>query len=534
MRRSARRWDQARRAAEGGPRILIATSMGGYRHGALLESALAVALTLRGARVGILLCDSFLPACQLSEIASVPPRTLLQSTPQPRCATCHPAGRAAFGPLRVNIQWLGGLISSSRAREASDLAASIPADELGTFRSDGMALGEHALAGALRYFARGDLDGEALGEHVTRRYLEAALRTAWGVQELVSREAYTAVCFNHGIYVPQGIIGEVCRQRTIRVVNWNPAYRRHTFIFSHGDSYHHTMLEEPVSEWESLPWTAALEEQTLSYLRSRWRGSEDWIWFHDQPREDIETLAAELRLDLSRPWIALLPNVIWDAQLHYEGNAFPTMWTWLAATVDYFRSRPDLQLVIRAHPAEVRGAIPSRQRVDAELRRAFPELPSNVVIIPPDHPLSTYALVERCDTALIYGTKTGIEISSAGIPVIVAGEAWIRGKGFSLDARSTQEYTRLLDRLPLRRRLTGPEIERARKYAFHFFFRRMIPLPFIAGGRSEELALRVDRLEDLAPGRYPGLDVICDGILHGSRFVYPAEQEPAAPSLPGA
>ena len=35
--------------------------------------------------------------------------------------------------------------------------------------------------------------------------------------------------------------------------------------------------------------------------------------------------------------------------------------------------------------------------------------------------------------------------------------------------------------------------------------------------------LALDGLEPLLPGRSPGLDIICDGILKGTRFIYPAE-----------
>ena len=41
---------------------VIGTSVGGYLPGVHLESMLAVALTLRGAQVHLLLCDEFLPA----------------------------------------------------------------------------------------------------------------------------------------------------------------------------------------------------------------------------------------------------------------------------------------------------------------------------------------------------------------------------------------------------------------------------------------------------------------------------------------
>jgi hypothetical protein len=49
-------WSAARGAAQGGPRVLMATAIGSYAHAVSLESALAAALTFRGAEVhGLLL-----------------------------------------------------------------------------------------------------------------------------------------------------------------------------------------------------------------------------------------------------------------------------------------------------------------------------------------------------------------------------------------------------------------------------------------------------------------------------------------------
>jgi hypothetical protein len=76
---------------------------------------------------------------------------------------------------------------------------------------------------------------------------------------------------------------------------------------------------------------------------------------------------------------------------------------WVLRTVEYFSARPDLQLLIRVHPAEKSGDIPSRQPVLDEIRQRFPVIPPNVFVIPPESRVSTYAAMEACDSVIIYG-----------------------------------------------------------------------------------------------------------------------------------
>ena len=263
----------------------------------------------------------------------------------------------------------------------------------------------------------------------------------------------------------------------------------------------------------------------MEYLESRRCGSRDWISFNRQPIESLEEISSSLGLDPNKPWIGMLTNVLWDAQLHYEANAFPSLLDWTVRTIEYFAGRPDLQLIIRAHPAEVSGQLPARQTISDELNQAFSVLPDNVFVIPAESQISTYEVMLNCDTVLIYATKMGIELSAFGVPVVVAGEAWIRNKGFSFDTSTPEEYFELLNQLPLNRRLDGPTKERARKYAYHYFFRRMIPLEFVqpGGGALFGFDLRLDSIDSLRPGQSLGLDVICDGILNGADFIYPAE-----------
>jgi hypothetical protein len=518
-------WSEAVANATG-QRILIATSAGGFIPGAIVESTIAAALTLRGARVEILLCDEVLPACIQAMLHFLPSQEefAAHGPQQQLCAECFRPGLQMYSSLGLPIHRYSDLITNEERESARSLAQTIPLSEIDSFRLDGLAVGEHALAGTLRFFASGNLKAETGAEPILRRYFEASLLTTYAMRRLLDSREFAAACFHHGIYVPQGLIGEVARSKKVAVVNWNPAYRKKCFIFSHQDTYHHTLLSEPTANWEDIEWNAAMEAEVMEYLKSRWRGTQDWIWFHEKPEEDLATIANELGVDFTGPCIGMLTNVMWDAQLHYRANAFPNMLEWVIQTIRYFSGRPELQLLIRVHPAEIRGTLPSRQPLVAEITRVFPQLPKNIIVIPPESQVSTYAAMSQCDTVLIYGTKTGVELTSMGIPTIVAGEAWIRNKGITWDAATAAQYFEMLDDLPQRKRLDERIRTRALKYAYHFFFRRMIPLSFMReSNEGSPFRLELDSIETLLPGRDLGLDVISDGIMKGREFIYPAE-----------
>jgi hypothetical protein len=517
-------WDMARAAAAGGPRVLIATTITDNTVVAPIETALGVALTLRGAEVHYLVCDEFLPACwkptstlydDLTEFAA--------SGPQNLCGRCFDVGIRSIEALQLTTHRHSAYVTPEEYRRAEDLSRTIDLDAIRDYRLNGMAVGEHAYAGALRFFAKGNLDDEPQAEGVVRRFFHAALVTVAALNRLLDKLAFDSALFFHGIYVPEGLIGEVARRKGVHVVNWLNAYRQQCFIFSHDDTYHHTMMSEPTALWEDMQWTPAVETQLMDYLVSRWDGSRDWISFNRNPESDLQTIARETGVDFNKPCIGMLTNVMWDAQLHYPANIFLNMLEWVIATIAHFAGRPELQLLLRVHPAEQTGYIPSRQPIVAEIAKAFPNLPPNVFLIPPESKISTYAAMLQCDSVLIYGTKTGVELTSMGVPVIVAGEAWIKNKNLTLDPDSRNAYYAMLGRLPLGKRLTAEQVRRARQYAYHFFFRRMIPLEFIYNVSRIQYEVRLDALDQLRPGNFRGLDTICDGILKRRDFVYPAE-----------
>ena len=515
-------WRAARASAQGGPRVLLATAIGSYAHAVTLESALAVALTFRQAEVHVLLCDGTLTACAECEASLYPnlARFVERGPSQDLCTDCFWPAEKVYSALGITVHRLGAWLRPEDRAQARSIATTIPAGAIEGYVYEGMAVGEHAHAGALRFFATGSLDGEHHGEAILRRYLESALLTALASRRLLRAITFSSIVLTHGIYVPWGIVGEVARSEGVHLSTWNVAYRKRRFIFSHDDTYHHTLLSEPVDQWQDTTLSDEQEQELMKYLQSRREGLFDWIVFHRPAKHDAHEVANRLGLDPAKTTIGLLTNVAWDAQLHYPANAFPNMLEWLVRTCEYFASRPDLQLLIRVHPAEISGFPPSRQPILRELRKRLPALAPNIFVVPPESGVSSYTLMSLCNAAIIYGTKMGVELTSVGLPVIVAGEAWIRNKGLTFDATTPDEYFGFLDRLPFASGLSDAQIRRARRYAYHFFFNRMIPLPFIEPKAGYPIyRLKLERLQHLVPGESEGLDTICNGILGHTPFV---------------
>lgn len=520
-------WSEAKAAAHG-PKVLVASSVGAHMAANTLDSTLAVALTLRGAEMHGLLCDRVLPACLACEmtwwpdqehfIAHGPQRTL--------CGPCFRPARSMWSDLGLTLQLIGKHISEEERAAAWRLANETKETDLDDLEYLGVRVGMHARSAALRYLAIGEFEHEPNALPVRRRFLAAALIATKSLDRLFAKERYDVCIAHHGLYVPQGLFVDLARKHGVRLVTWNIAYRSGSFVFSHDDSYHFTLMDEPTGVWDAMAWSPRLQQELDAYMESRAVGSKDWVSYHDGSGRSIPEIEAVFGIDFRKPTVTAFTNILWDAQVLYASNAFPNMLDWLVETIRYFAKRSDLQLVIRVHPAEVQNSVKSRQTVVEELARLVPKLPPNVFVVPPTASANSYALARASNAAIIYGTKMGVELAYMGVPTIVAGESWARNKGITLDATSREDYFALLDRLPFEPSLDQAARLRAARYAFHFFFRRTIPFEFfdVQKGAWPPFKLRLEDLQPLRQGKSRGLDIVCDGILKGTPFIYPAEQ----------
>ncbi len=501
-------------------RVLIATQIGLHFTANAIDSLLAFALTLRGAQVDVLMCDSALSACMIAEYTLAPSveRYARVGPSVDFCDVCQSAGRRLYAGTGLNVIRLSEFLTEQDRHDARDFAAK--ASGVQPAEVPESPIHEHALAGALRFFGRASLPSDKTSKAIYGRYLAGAMEAARASARLLKTHAYDAVIAHHGVYVPQGLIAAEARKQKVRLATWHVAYREGRLIFQEGDTYHRAMIDEPETAW-NVPLTADQDKSLDAYLAERITGASDWIAFQ-RARElsDHATIRA-LDLDPALPVYALFANVAWDARLHYPASAYGDMRDWAIDTVRWFAGRPDRQLVIRCHPGEVMNNPRAQDRLDDAIRASFPVLPNNVRVVTPENDLNSYSIAAISRGALIFNTKMGMELSARGVPVVVAGDAWTRGKGFTRDAVSPGNYLSLLADPATFAPLLPSETERARRYAWHFFFRRCIPVSALAErNRDGMMTLKPEAASLALPGRDPGLDVICEGVLNGSGFEY--------------
>src|SRR6187397_2882371 len=124
-------WQSARADAAGGPRVLMATSIGSYAHAATLESVLAAALTFRGAEVHALLCDGAMTACAECDASLYPDLNYFaeHGPTQDLCRNCFSPAERVYRELGITVHTFSEWLRPDDRAEAKRIANTVPAGE---------------------------------------------------------------------------------------------------------------------------------------------------------------------------------------------------------------------------------------------------------------------------------------------------------------------------------------------------------------------------------------------------------------------
>ncbi len=379
---------------------------------------------------------------------------------------------AALTPLVEHVSMLDPSTGSGqRSRHASVLPAALQAEveEISLWDAQYTLMREEVNMHAPKDRALYDL-------RIKRNSFAALVALEW-----MQANKPDVVLIPNGLILEMGIVFRVARYLNIPAVTFEFNDQREQIWLAQNTSIMRQDTDYLVRDRCSLPITDAMYER-LADLENARRGARVWgksrrLWQYVSAQGADATRKA-LGLD-DRPVVLLAANVLGDS-LTLGRNIFAELMSeWITKTVQYFAKRNDTQLVVRIHPGE--KIVPQAKSMGTVVHEALPEIPSHIHVIGALDNVNTYDLIEIADLGLAYTTTVGVETAMNGIPVISCGQTHYRGRGFTLDPTTWDEYFAALEKvlydLPAHR-LSDEQVAKAWNYAYRFFFEYPRPFPW--------------------------------------------------------
>lgn len=456
---------------------------------------LAHAFKTRGYRPVMPLCHNDLELCLRKEN---------DSNNRSTCAICHSYGQkllTAFGLDPTPIQEI--LPDNYKS-------ASIPEDDIHSYSYKSIDVSGFAKATTRRYLKKRMIDYNDPSEFdIYWRLLESAVTLVDCSLALFDENDFKAVIAHHPTYVYGGIYLEVAEKFDVPPVTVQPAYSDQTLHF--GNNRNRSPLpqftdEEYVESTISNPLSDSEQEAIDDLIQSRVKGT--GVRIHP-----VAEAKKSLGVENERTKIGLFTNLMWDASLEADTVVFTSVYGWINTTIEYFAQRSDIELVIKAHPAE--ELLDTKVGMVNWIRSNYDPLPENVILLEPTTNVSPYELIQEIDLGVVFNSTLGLEMAYQGIPVVVVSDTHYRGLGFTFDPTSVNEYFSLLEQSG-EIEMTESMQTRAQRYAHFLFIRKQIDFPFYSQDGTKIKLLPVTH-NDVANNEI--FDTIIQNAVEGSPIV---------------
>jgi hypothetical protein len=483
-----------------------------WRQGCV-EHMLSGALRMRGHDVQTAICGGGLPDCEHHYFDGA----------RPRCDRCLVRSQRFCKAFGIRALLSTQYLTPSDLAESEHLTATLDEQELRNLTYDDLPVGliAHFEMNVFHQTFLTELDSAALQQF--RTFCRSAILLAKITGRLLDDvRPDIAICCNGKAFSYRPFLLQA-RRRGIRVVVWEEHAFDNTlqFVFNQNHYAGEIHLEDV---WPTERERALTPEQTQRVERyfAKWqKGVITPFAYHEKTRRDSEFVYETLGIKRGQSVVACFPNMVRDTAAFDRDIGFRNLIDWVIQMVRYAERRPELHLVVRAHPAE--RCLPekygkyNRFFVCPEVKRHCAPLPPNVHLLEGDTPISSYALMREADVICVYTSTLGVEAALQGRQACVVGETHYREKGFTRDITRPQELWDFLDSgPPFASELGERERILAQRYAYLWRFRHPFTMPFYDPNVME---FDIPTWERLAPGGNAIIDRLCESVLSGAPFI---------------
>ena len=259
--------------------------------------------------------------------------------------------------------------------------------------------------------------------------------------KIIDPDIYKIIIVTHTQYVYYGILARVSYTDAVLLLS-NP---RNNDKIKY-PSYHSSLMSMIKARILNLEDKEEFIKNSKKNLDARLSGEfnqYDLIAAYNNKKvySDSE-LRHTLKINNKKPFVFILAHVFSDAPLSIgETMLFSDYYDWLIFTIKQAGLNKDINWIVKPHPSSY------IYNEDGIVKKIISDLkPDNIFLSPEDFNTSS---IQNLAKAIVTARGTaGIEYSCLGIPVILSGNTFYSGFGFTKEPNSKIEYGRILSRLP--------------------------------------------------------------------------------------
>lgn len=432
-----------------------------------VEMGLGLALKTRGYEVVTYICGGDFSACEIENAKTLRP-------PCAQCVTMATGQQAPFGFVPKTVH---SFIREDDVARASKVAAAWDGRDLADVHYEGLPVGFNVARYLHNYYHAATYEQDYDAGHVenARRCLESSILYFIAARRILANESPDIVILSNGknlVYYPFFHQAHLYR---IRTVTWDESVVfEDSLIFNHECFANEIHLESVWSRWRDAPLLPAEDERLNVFIQRRQKGVEGLTPIMHGAAAAVREFLCARGWDGARPLVAIYPNMAWDTAVVGRDVGFASLVDWLRALVELAKALPDRTFVFRAHPHE--ATLPRHFATSTPtlaLLSQFGPLPDNIILIPPDVTLNSYALGQMAQQRVLYTGTLGLELAVDGYASLVCGDVHYRNKGFTIDILNAEHLREQVLAAPA---LTAEQQAWARRYMYLYVFRHLVRL----------------------------------------------------------
>ncbi|MFA6176262.1 MAG: glycosyltransferase, partial [Phycisphaerae bacterium] len=212
------------------------------------------------------------------------------------------------------------------------------------------------------------------------------------------------------------------------------------------------------------------------------------------------------------------------AEQSFYFKAFRTQDEWITRSIEYFRGRKDLALIIRAHPnIGSKNSTGVNQKELEFIQSLRANIPENILLIEPEEDVFSYEVMRKADVGLVFLSTVCIEMACMGKPVLLASESGWKSAPLIFPISDAESYEKELEAFLARSFNPDELVARLAgcfRFVYNYAYKWTISFPLVKMPNAHSGILNASSSDDLRPGLHPELDYATEIVL-GERTPIP-------------